>query len=355
MITIDITDIKKLKITIPYNTGYFKKLTEMKNATWVMDGKYWDLPYSGYHLNELVLLFRRQNIRLTPRMRECLIKDVTSCLHPLQVELRTRRCRPQTIRMYMHHNRELLIHAVRFPEFITDNDIRSYLYDLANVKKESTSMLDLALNSFRFYYGRILKKRFIFEITQAKGNTKLPAVLSGEEVAKLVSLNLDIRYKAILMLTYSSGLRASEVVSLRPKDIDFQRKMIFVRGAKGRKSRYTICSSIALETLRIYYYATQPETWLFPGKRTDAHLSVQSATKIFTKAAAEAGITKKLNIRMLRHSFATHLLESGVDPPYVRHLLGHKKSKRTRIYPHINKRKLREIVNPLDTILKTGF
>ena len=175
--------------------------------------------------------------------------------------------------------------------------------------------------------------------------------MSGEEVSRILSSVRNIKHKAILMPVYSAGLRVSEVVKLRPEDIDAQRKLIHIRGAKGRKDRYTILSNRALVTLRDYTRQIKPGEWLFPGKNGDTHITTRTVEKIFSSAAKAAGISKDVCVHSLRHSFATHLLENGVDIRYIQELLGHKSSKTTEIYTHVSRRALGNIKSPLDVML----
>ena len=179
-------------------------------------------------------------------------------------------------------------------------------------------------------------------------------VLSKEEIAKILSVVSNIKHKSILMLVYSAGLRVSEVVKLRPEDIDSDRKLIFIKGDKGRKDRYTTLSNVALETLRIYYKSVKPKDWLFPGQKGGRHISTRTVEKVFEDAVEKAGIKKEISVHSLRHSYATHLLESGTDLRYIQELLGHRSSKTTEIYTHVSKKSIGKIVNPLDNLQMGG-
>ena len=149
---------------------------------------------------------------------------------------------------------------------------------------------------------------------------------------------------------YSAGLRVSEVVKLRPEDIDFQRKLIHVKGGKGRKDRYTILSDVAIEILHEYLKEYGESKYLFPSRDREKYLTTRSVEKIFTNACKKAGVKKKATAHSLRHSFATHLLESGVDLRYIQELLGHKSSKTTEVYTHVSNKELSKIKNPLDSL-----
>ena len=151
---------------------------------------------------------------------------------------------------------------------------------------------------------------------------------------------------------YSGELRVGEVIRLRPEDIDTNRKLIHIRASKGRKDRYTLLSDVALQTLREYWKKEKPQKWLFPSWNKEKHITARTVQKIFQNTCKKAEINKDVSVHSLRHSFAMHLLESGIDLRYIQELLGHKSSKTTEIYTHVSKKKLSTIKNPLDSLLK---
>ena len=194
---------------------------------------------------------------------------------------------------------------------------------------------------------------------------KLPIVLNKDEVLKILSIQSNIKHKAILMLIYSAGLRVSEAVKLRVEDIDSKRGLVYIKVAKGRKDRYTILSNTTLEILRQYWKEYQPGNWLFEGVKHGRHISTRTIQAIFEQAKDKAGIKKDVSVHNLRHSFATHLLESGVDLRYIQELVGHKSSKTpiqsffltgqaTEVYTHVSRKSLGLIKSPLDTLLREG-
>ena len=196
----------------------------------------------------------------------------------------------------------------------------------------------------------MLKKKFLYEIKRPRKDKKLPVVLSKEEVAKILSSVDNLKHKAILMLVYSAGLRVGEVVRLKPEDIDSKRILIHIKGAKGRKDRYTLLSEMALEILRKYWRDYKPDKWLFEGARKERYISTRTVQHILEHACTQAGIRKDISVHTLRHSFATHLLESGVDLRYIQELLGHAHSKTTEIYTHVSTKSLGKIQSPLDSL-----
>lgn len=176
-------------------------------------------------------------------------------------------------------------------------------------------------------------------------------MLSREEIIGILSAIENIKHRAILLMTYSAGLRVGEVVRLRVEDIDSKRRFVHVKQGKGRKDRYTLLTDTALEVLREYFKKYRPESWLFPGGKENDHLTERSVEKIFEHAREAAGIKKNVSVHTLRHSFATHLLEDGVDLRYIQELLGHASSKTTEIYTHVSEAGIGRIKSPLDRLV----
>jgi site-specific recombinase XerD len=170
-----------------------------------------------------------------------------------------------------------------------------------------------------------------------KKEKKLPNILSFQDVTKILGALKNEKHRTILFLVYSAGLRVGEVVKLTSQDIDSQRMLIHVVQGKGRKDRYTVLSEIALEQLRKYYKLYKPEKWLFPGQNEKEYLTVRTVERIFENACTAAKIIKKVSVHSPRHSFATHLLEGGIDLRYIQELLGHESSKTTEINTHAAK------------------
>lgn len=185
-------------------------------------------------------------------------------------------------------------------------------------------------------------------LSRPKKEKKLPNVLSKEEVLSVLKSVDNEKHKTILFLIYSAGLRLGEVVRLQINDIDSKRMLIKVIQGKGRKDRYTLLSDVALKQSRKYYSIYKPERWLFPGGKEGSYLTERSVQKIFERACQKAKIRSDVSVHTLRHSFATHLLESGTDLRYIQELLGHSSSKTTEIYTHVTEKKLSNIRSPLD-------
>ncbi len=186
-----------------------------------------------------------------------------------------------------------------------------------------------------------------WRIPRARRGKKLPVVLSKEEIRRLFDVTTNLKHRALFKTIYSGGLRAAEAVALQPADIDSDRMLIRVRG-KGRRERYTLLARETLDILRAYQDHYQPGTWLFPGQKAGSPVVTNTVAKAFAKAKQKAEIHKPASVHSLRHSFATHLLDAGVDLFHIQKLLGHSSVKTTTIYLHVSTRDLERIQSPLD-------
>jgi site-specific recombinase XerD len=174
--------------------------------------------------------------------------------------------------------------------------------------------------------------------------------LRRREIGRILRTTVNLKHKALLVTAFSAGLRVGEVVRLKVSDVDSKRMQIRVTAGKGAKDRYTVLSETDLVVLREYFKAEKPQDWLFPGEEPTDHLSERSAQHVFEHAKKKAGITKKATFHTLRHSFATHLLEDGVDIRYIQELLGHDSIKTTERYAHVTQPALARIKSPLDNM-----
>ena len=218
--------------------------------------------------------------------------DPSLYLESLRRELVSRKYSQKTIKSYIHYNEDFLRFAGKNPEEIVNGDVKDYLVYLTEKKGVSTSSLNIAISALKFYYAEVRKQSFVYEIKRPTKDNKLPTVLNGSDVAQ--------------------------------------------------------------KTLKVYIEATNPKEWLFPGQKSGSHISTRTAQQIFLDAVKAAGIMKDVSIHSLRHSFTTHLLESGVDLRYIQELLGHKNNKTTEIYTHVSNLYMRNIKSPLDNILQKG-
>lgn len=231
---------------------------------------------------------------------------------------------------------------------ITTEQINSYILNLIKSKNISISQQNQRINAIKFYYEKVLdRKKEYYELHRPRKENKLPKVLSKNEVKRILASSNNIKHKCILMLIYSAGLRRSELLNLVPTDIDSERMVIQINGAKGKKDRISLLSDNLLQMLRQYYKKYHPKQYLFEGQKGGKY-SPTSVANILKKATLKAGIKKTVTPHMLRHSFATHLLEQGTDLRYIQELLGHESSKTTEIYTHVSKKAIDKIINPID-------
>lgn len=232
---------------------------------------------------------------------------------------------------------------------IDENDIRVFMKRLVQQEK-SHSYINQMINSIKFYYEVVLEmpNRF-YSIERPLKREQLPKVISLKEVQILINNANNIKHKCIVSLLYSAGLRRSELLNLRLEDIDSERMVITVKNGKGNKDRLTILSPTVLEDLRAYYKEWQPKKYLFESPCGDKYSST-SVLRLIKKAAKKGGIYKNVTPHMLRHSFATHLLENGTDLRYIQALLGHNSSKTTEIYTQVAINKIKAIKSPIELL-----
>ena len=254
-----------------------------------------------------------------------------------------------------------------------DNEFRQFLYTIKDKPASGFSVSRLKdyfeycyttlhlsentmhskINALKFYYEQVLgRDKFFWEIPRPKKHLILPKVLGEEELRRLFAAANNLKHKAILFAAYSAGLRVSEVINLRLQDIDRERKQLFVYCSKGKKDRYVALSPLLLDILESYYKIWQPKptNYLFEGDEPGQPYSIRSAQIIFHNAKQKAGISKTISFHGLRHSFATHMLEKGVDVKYIKEILGHFNIKTTERYLHVKRETLVNIASPLDAL-----
>ena len=221
--------------------------------------------------------------------------------------------------------------------------------------KLSENTLHSRINALKFYYEQVLRRdRFFWEIPRPKKPLQLPKLLNEDELRRLFNALTNKKHKAMLFTAYSAGLRVSEIVKLKLKDIDSERMQIFIENAKGKKDRYVNLSPILLDILRAYFkqYSPKPKVYLFESEQTGDAYPIRTVQQIFSNAKRDAGIVKEVGIHSLRHSFATHLLDKGTDIRYIKDLLGHFDIRTTERYLHVSKKQLVNIASPLDDLFK---
>lgn len=270
----------------------------------------------------------------------------------LEENLRLKGYSSQTIKAYLYYNRNFLNFCGKSVRQVASSDIRKYLYFLTT-KGISEATLNLIINALKYYYSGFFKRKFFVSIPRPKRNKKLPVVLSKDELKKLFGRVENVKYKLLLALMYSAGLRVSEAAKLKVKDLDFGNQVLIVRSGKGGKDRQTILSEILLNVLEKFVYNKSLNDYVFESTRGGC-LTGRSIQKAFSKALEKAKIKKAATCHSLRHSFATHLLEQGTDIRYIQELLGHKRLETTQIYTKVSSQNLKSIKSPLDNLSLYG-
>jgi site-specific recombinase XerD len=232
-------------------------------------------------------------------------------------------------------------------------DLKRYMSHVLVKERISESTAHSRLNALKFYFEQVLgREKFFWEIPRPKKVQKLPKVISEEKILEGLLKVENLKHKTLLLLAYSAGMRVSEVVSLRISDINSDRMQISINHAKGKKDRVVTLSKSILPFLREYYQKYKPVDWLFEGPDSKQHYSSRSAQQVFKDAYKKLGLPPQCSFHSLRHSYATHLLESGTDISYIQKLLGHSDLKTTLRYTQISKKDIGQIESPLDRVLR---
>ncbi len=339
----------RLVIKFDYSPERIVKIKTICGYKWDVSEKIWTIPNTAENLEALKKLYKNERIDIKFQQNP----ENDKALNSLDELLKLKGYSLKTRKLYKGH-------INRFASFINKNisdveaqEIRKYILFLLDEGQVSHTYANQAISALKFLFNEVLMKNTIIEsLPRPKKEKKLPNVLSFQEVAAILAALKNEKHRTILFLVYSAGLRVGEVVKLISQDIDSQRMLIHVVQGKGRKDRYTVLSEIALEQLRKYYKLYKPEKWLFPGKDPKEYLTVRTVERIFENACAISKIKKKVSVHSLRHSFATHLLEGGIDLRYIQELLGHESSKTTEIYTHVTEKSISKIQSPLDKMLK---
>lgn len=270
----------------------------------------------------------------------------------MEADLRLRNLRPSTQACYLGCVHKFAAYHRRSPAAMGEKEVRDFLVYLRDDKHLVPSTIKAYVAALKFLYANTLQRpEVVRPWLQPRVEKKLPVVLSREEVEALLNGVLSIKYRAVLMTTYGAGLRIGETCRLHVADIDSGRMLLHIRDGKGGRDRYSLLSPRMLEILRAYWRAERPAgPYLFPGQKTGAHLSAEAVRAVQHKVAEQCGLKKRATPHVLRHSFATHLLEAGTDIRTIQVLLGHRSIRTTQLYTHVSPEHIRGVTSPLDTL-----
>ena len=265
-------------------------------------------------------------------------------------DMTARRFSEDTKRDYVRNVRNFTAFLGRSPDTATSDDLRRFQLHLAQ-QQVSPWSINAAIAALRFFFTVTLERPdLVRPLRIVNEPRRAPVVLSQDEVARLLEAAPGLKYKAALSVAYGAGLRVSEVANLKVSDIDSQRMTLRVEQGKGQRDRYVMLSPQLLELLRHWWRASRPQVWLFPGQNPVNPMTARQLNRAVTAAKTLAGISKRVSPHTLRHSFATHLLEQGVDIRVIQVLLGHAKLETTALYTRVAVNTVRDIKSPLERL-----
>lgn len=335
-------------VSFPYSPetkNQFK--LKFPSAKWSQSNKKWHLP-------DLPAV--RLQLNLPPQNK---IPNYLKKIHPINHQafldyhhaLQLKCYSPNTIRSYCSEFIHLLsLIKDTHVNLLTPIRLKNYFLYCINTLQTTEQSINSKINAIKFYFEQVLHQpKMFFDIPRPKKPIRLPQLLNKSEIKQLFQTVTNQKHLLILQLTYGMGLRVSEIINLKIEHIDSTRMQVLIACAKGKKDRYVNLPKSTLPLLRSYYLQYQPQTWLFNGQYGGQYTS-SSIQKVFKRALRKANINKNIGIHSLRHSYATHLLESGADLRFIQELLGHHSIKTTQIYTHVSIQSKNNITSPLDLL-----
>ena len=350
----------QLLLSFDYNEETVRKIKTIRGREWNPGEKKWILPDNEstmIRINELfsnteILDYRQNNDNDIESDFFMELPRHNDIMDMLRDKLKLGGFSTKTIKSYLGHIRRYLEYYCNESNPFRKDLIEKYLLELLEEKNSSHSYVNQAISAIKFTIKSFTDGDIDIRINRPKKERKLPEILSQNEVLKILNVLDNKKHRALLCTIYSAGLRVGEVVRLKINDIDSERMLIHIVQGKGKKDRYTTLSEVALVELRNYVKEYKPSMWLFPGQNPKDFITERTVQRVFENAKIKAGIKKNVSVHSLRHSFATHLLEGGIDLRYIQELLGHSSSKTTEIYTHVTKKSIQNIVSPLDVIVR---
>ena len=351
----------RFKLEFDYDSNLIKLLKNTADASWSQTLNAW-------YINNNLNLLQKLKKELAPLNVDLALNEKTQLLYDekyksisedaeLKIKyfiewMRSKRYSESTIGTYTDALKTFLkFFGDKKIEELNNRDIIVFNNEYILKNRLSPSFQNQVINAIKLFFKTVENKSIDIEsVHRPKRQKLLPNVLSKEEVKLILSMPSNIKHRAMLSLIYSCGLRRGELLNLKLTDIDSKRNLVIVRMAKGRKDRIVPLSEKILALLREYFIAFKPNYWLFEGQDKKSKYDERSIANVLNQALVKSGITKPVSLHWLRHSYATHLLESGTDLRYIQELLGHSSSKTTEIYTHVSNKELQKITSPFDTL-----
>jgi len=361
---------KRIIVKMPKNEADIQFIRTFPYVRWDKSTYCWVMPNYGKNLDMLKNYFNIRIARIDFQKQPQSIQTATLEKHEIIVDLpaldSARLNEINEFKKWMEHKRygeatvkiyiQILTIFLRFTlpkktDEISNDDMVKFVHQYLIPKKLSYSYQNQAVNASRLFFKTISGSKLITEqIERPRREHKLPNVLSKEEVLNLLNALHNQKHRTMLSLIYACGLRCSELLNLRPENIDSKRHLLTVLNSKGKRDRLIPISDKVINMLREYFKSYRPKKWLFEGQKTGEMYSEKSLQCVLKNAVRHAEITRPVTLHWLRHSYATHLLESGTDLRYIQELLGHKHSKTTEIYTHVSEKSLQKIKSPFDDL-----
>lgn len=355
-----------LAIRFPYNEDLIAEVKKIKGATFSKTHKCWYVRERKNLLQEIMNMLEDKAFidystmtgsskaaEETPTPAKSF--DDTEERHILRMmeqKLHLKRYSTTTTKTYLDQFRLFLqFYRPANPTDLSELEIRNYLLYIVEKKKLGRSSQNQAINAIKFFYEVVLnQEKKVYYLERPIKERTLPTILSEDEVLDIFASEMNPKHRLMLMLIYCGGLRRSELLNLRKGDVDTKRGVIVVKGGKGKKDRQTLLAQSVIPLVEEYLKRAKPARWLFEGLDKKQYSS-SSLQAIFKRAVKKAGINKEVHLHTLRHSFATHLLESGTSTRYIQELLGHESPMTTELYTQVTRFSLQKLKSPLDKIV----
>ncbi|PJB14738.1 MAG: integrase [Flavobacteriales bacterium CG_4_9_14_3_um_filter_32_8] len=349
---------KQVRLLVRFGfDDYFKNLVqELEGALWSNTLKSWHVDDTDENLTKIYAIFKDKvdidDTFLVPIVVVKISEEAAVMLNDFTLWLKSKRYSPNTIKTYTESIKSFLkfYHNKPIAE-ITNQDVITFNNEYILANNYSASFQNQVVNAIKLFFKTVENKMIDVDLVHRPKRPKLlPNVLSKGEVKAILDAPTNVKHKAMLSLIYSCGLRCGELINLKPNDIDSCRNIVVIRNGKGKKDRITPLSIKILDLLREYFKKYKPSTYLFEGQNKGEKYSDRSLQLVLKQCLRKTKITKPVALHWLRHSYATHLLESGTDLRYIQELLGHNSSKTTEIYTHVSTKNLQLIKSPFDDL-----
>ena len=334
---------KRIAVYFDKNAEFIARIKQIDGARWSQSLVAWHLPDTENN---------RLRFKIKPTSHTVPSLEGIAQIEKFTQWLSSKRYSPSTIKTYSEALKSFLVfYREKAIQEISNDDVIIYTNDYILKNNLSASYQNQIVNAIKLYFKTVRETKVEIEkIHRPKRAKLLPNVLSKEEIKLILNAHSNIKHKMMLSLIYSCGLRCGELLALQPKHIDSKRNIVLLKNAKGQKDRIVPLSPKILEMLRDYYKVFKPTTYLFEGQTAGISYDSRSLQLVLKQALHKARITKPATLHWLRHSFATHLLESGTDLRYIQELLGHSSSKTTEIYTHVSTKSIQQIKSPFDDL-----